>query len=166
MNSKLYELTNAFALVQECMNEAEDPQEWVDMLDQIGVSIEAKAENICKLIRVLEADSRSAAVEAKRLSELAASREASVKRLKTYLRDCMKTAGLKAINLVLFKSVRVQASPPSVRVLDEGVLHSDFWRVIPETAVVDNAKILAWYKTTGEVPAGVEINQGDYLRIY
>lgn len=166
MLQPLYHLADAYALVQERMAEADDPQEWMDMLDQLQDGLEAKAENICKMIRVLEADATSAEAESKRLAELASSRKASIKRLKEYLKHSLEVAGIKKLALRLFKSVQVQASPPSVKVIDEAGIHSDFWRVIPAQVVLDSGKILDIYRATGQVPDGVEIVQGTHIRIY
>lgn len=167
----LYELTDAFRLLLDAAQsepdsgpegEAESP--FAAALAQLEGSINDKAEGVAAVIRTLDLEADAIEAEAKRLAQRAGARRNRAASLKAYLMDQLDKAGMAKAGGVRF-SVAVQASPPSVRVLDEAAVPMEYQVVIPASVRVDAKAILAHYKETGEPVPGAEVVQGRHLRI-
>ncbi|MGG3958393.1 siphovirus Gp157 family protein [Bhargavaea massiliensis] len=157
---KLYELAQNYAELLEIAEEIESDA-LVDTLEALQDAIEDKAENIAKLIKNLEADAKIIKEEEQRLAERRRAIEAKVDKLKTYLQEQLEIAGLQKVKRPTI-TVSIQANPPSVDVIDEKVIPSDF--LIPQAPKVDKRSILERLKKGESVP-GVALKQTKGVRI-
>ncbi|MCG6184272.1 siphovirus Gp157 family protein [Anoxybacillus sp. LAT_38] len=123
--------------------------------------MEEKVENIAKLIRNLEADAKIIKEEEQRLAERRRAIEAKVDKLKTYLQEQLETAGLQKVKRPTI-TVAIQVNPPSVDVIDETAIPSDF--LIPQPSKLDKKSILERLKN-GEAIPGVTLKQTKGVRI-
>lgn len=158
----LYELTDAYKQLEMMIDEGVDGLE--DTLESIDGAIEDKVESIIYIIRNKEA--RAAAF--KREKELFADKERvennSIKRLKEMLDHLLVTTNKDKVETPKFKTW-LQNSPPSLRVVDESKVPSE-WFDIPEPKPVLNKRgLLEHLKETGEIIDGVEISQSKHIRI-
>lgn len=157
---KLYELAQNYAELLEIAEEIESDA-LVDTLEALQDAIEDKAENIAKLIKNLEADAKIIKEEEQRLAERRRAIEAKVDKLKTYLQEQLEIAGLQKVKRPTI-TVAIQANSPSVEVVDETAIPSDF--LIPQPAKVDKKSILERLKKGESVP-GVALKQTKGVRI-
>lgn len=159
---KLYELTQNYLNLQELLENEEIPKEMViDALDNVGEELEAKAENIAKLIKTLEVDITGYKAEELRLSNKRKSLENRVKSLKEYLDNAMKVTGKTKFKGQLF-SFSIQKNPPSVNVVDEKLIPEEYFT--PQEPTLDKKRLLTDIKNGAEIP-GAEIKQTESLRI-
>ena len=157
---KLYELAQNYAQLLETAEEIESDA-LVDTLEALQDAIEDKAENIAKLIKNLEADAKIIKEEEQRLAERRRAIEAKVERLKTYLQEQLETAGIEKVKRPTI-TVAIQVNPPSVDVIDETAIPSDF--LIPQAPKLDKRSILERLKKGESVP-GVTLKQTKGVRI-
>ena len=157
---KLYDLAQNYAQLLEMVEEMESDA-LVDTLESLQDAIEEKVENIAKLIRNLEADAKIIKEEEQRLAERRRAIEAKVDKLKTYLQEQLEIAGLQKVKRPTI-TVSIQANPPSVDVIDETAIPSDF--LIPQPSKLDKKSILERLKN-GEAIPGVTLKQTKGVRI-
>ena len=157
---KLYELAQNYAQLMEMAEEMESDA-LVDTLEALQDAIEDKAENIAKLIKNLEADAKIIKEEEKRLAERRQSIEKKIDRLKQYLQEQLEVAGLQRVKRPTI-TVAIQNNPPSVKVVDEKLIPSEF--MIPQPAQIDKKAILERLKN-GETVPGCELKQTKGVRI-
>ena len=159
---KLYELTQNYLNLQELLENEEIPKEMViDALDNVGEELEAKAENIAKLIKTLEIDITGYKAEETRLALKRKSLENRVKSLKEYLDNAMKVTGKTKFKGQLF-SFSIQKNPPSVNVIDEKLIPEEYF--IPQEPALDKKRLLSDLKSGIKVE-GAEVKQTESLRI-
>ena len=159
---KLYELTQNYLNLQELLENEEIPKEMItEALDNVGEELEAKAENIAKLIKTLEVDITGYKAEELRLSNKRKSLENRVKSLKEYLDNAMKVTGKTKFKGKLF-SFSIQKNTPSVNVLDEKLIPEEYF--IPQEPALDKKRLLSDLKSGIKVE-GAEIKQTESLRI-
>lgn len=157
---KLYELAQNYAQLLETAEEMES-EALVDTLASLQDAIEDKAENIAKLIKNLEADAKIIKEEEQRLAERRRAIEAKVDKLKMYLQEQLETAGIEKVKRPTI-TVAIQVNPPSVDVIDETAIPSDF--LIPQAPKLDKRSILERLKK-GEAIPGVTLKQTKGVRI-
>lgn len=155
----LYELQGAYAKIQQMIEDgAEDLQ---DTLESIEGALEEKLESYAMVIRNIESDVEGLKAEEKRLAERRKTMESGIKRMKENMQYAMSSTGEKKIKGEKF-TFTVQKNPPSLNIVDEKVIPTEFITV--ETVRnIDKKALLARAKEQ-EVP-GVEIKQGESLRI-
>ena len=159
---KLYELTENYINLQQLLENEEIPKEMViDALDNVGEELEAKAENIAKLIKTLEVDITGYKAEETRLALKRKSLENRVKSLKEYLDNAMKVTGKTKFKGQLF-SFSIQKNPPSVNVIDEKLIPEEYF--IPQEPALDKKRLLSDLKSGIKVE-GAEVKQTESLRI-
>ena len=162
--SRLYELTGAYARVLSIMEESDAPEEWDLALEDLRDGIEAKAENIARLVRVLESDADAFEAEAKRLTSRAKARTSQVARLKDYLKMNLVFVGLEKVKGILF-TVSLQDSPPACQIVELAAIPAEYRVVIPETWRPDARAIIdAWKESQVQIP-GTEVIQSKHIRI-
>ena len=93
---KLYELSEQ---IRELFSNEEID---VDLLNELEMEFNDKVENICGLIREIEADSSAYKSEIDRLADKKRAADNSVERLKDYIRSNMEATGETKINGRLF----------------------------------------------------------------
>lgn len=170
MTLTLYELTDAYKMLLEAaQTDADADGEAIESpfavaLAELAGSISDKAEGVAAVIRTLDLEAAAIEAEAMRLAQRAGARRNRAAALKAYLLDQLDKAGMAKAGGVRF-TVTAQASPPSVRVMDEAAVPMEYQTVIPASVRVDAKAVLAHWRESGDVPTGVEITQGRHLRI-
>lgn len=156
----LYTLTGQYARLQELAEAGEDVSA---ELDQLHDAIDAKGAALCAVIANLEADAAAYGAEEDRLGARRKAAENQVERLRTYIRTHMQAAGIERIKGPHF-TITLSPGQERVVITDASKLPAEFVRT-KTTSEPDKKALLAAYKSTGEVPSGVEIHETTTLRI-
>lgn len=163
---KLYELTQNYRNLESLLdNLGEQEGLTVEMihgaLGQVEDDINTKIENICKVIKEIEADSIGIDEEIKRLSALKKQKENAVKKLKEYVEFEMNGIGLNKVEGKLFK-ISFRKSKV-VKVLDETKIPKEFIKVKTTESIskTDLGKALK----NGEIIEGAELVENKTLQI-
>lgn len=160
---KLYELSQNY---QNLLDLVENPDIPVEMLhsslQEIEGEFENKAENICKVIKSIELESRGIREEEKRLANRRKVLENNSKTLKEYLDNHMKSTGIKKIKGTVF-TLSIQKNPASVKIINENSIPTLYKEEIISIKV-DKNMIKDILKKGGEI-SGVELHQNESLRI-
>lgn len=160
----LYELSAEWNTLLDALEDGEADEATIeDQLAKLGGAIKEKSESIAGLIRWCEGLAEMRKAEAKRMTDGAKRFENKASWLRSYLLQHMRAMELPKIETGRF-TIAVRQNPPAVEVLEEMLIPQEFKRVVQEV-VIDKRGILEHLKTTGEVPAGVEIRRGESLRI-
>lgn len=155
----LYELTDGYASLLGMYDAAETPEEREEILDMLaGVEgdISDKAEAYTRIIRNKLAEAEALKAEADRLTAKRRAAERVAERMKEAITDAMMRTGTQEIPTTIGKW-RMTMNPWSCDVLDAEQVPEE-WR-IPQPDKVDKAGLLAHFKATGELVAGVEFKQ-------
>jgi hypothetical protein len=179
---KLYETVDALNVVREWIYENDEairaaegalPDELAALLDTAEIDFKGKAENVALFIRELIANAKAVREERDRLDSRVKHYERAAESLKAYLKINMELADVPKVEGKLV-TVRLQKSPPAVKVLlDQDTLgrmraelHTAlFVKTIPESFTVDTDYAKAVWKNGGELPQGIEVTQGQHVRI-
>jgi hypothetical protein len=163
---KLYELTDEYAtlLSKVAELEGEVTPEMDQLLQVVGGEINVKIENIAKLVKNLEGDMDAFKNESGRLYDKAKSAKNHIDWLKGYMKSAMEKANISEVKGEVLK-IAIRPSQPSVVVLDDRMIPTEFVRVIPETKEPDKRAIIANYKAGGEQIPGTQIAIGLTLTI-
>ena len=162
--ASLYELTGDYLALAQMIDNAEDDSQIDELLtrfDELQDRIADKADAYAKLIRNKTAEAEAYKAEADRLMARKRAAERVVEGLKDRLTESMKQVGADRITTSIGEW-RFQQSPPSVRIIDENEIPAE-WK-IPQPDKVDKASILKWYKESGEILPGTDIERGTSLR--
>jgi phage host-nuclease inhibitor protein Gam len=169
MNETLYEITRDLVLLKdidvlEPTNggpEENRLEQLRQALDNLNMKFVDKVTNIVKFVKNLEAQREAVASEAKRLSDRKKAIDNRIDWLKNYVKTAMQATQSEKIKYALF-TIYVGQNQPSVEVLNIDELEEQFIKIKKE---VDKTKILEQVKSTGVIPAGVNIVQGTHLVI-
>lgn len=165
----LYQLAPAFAEAMRDLEEIADPADEAafaaigERLEAIQTTIESKGAAIASIIREYELGGDALQDEIDRLSIRKQVLTARAARLRRYLYECIKRAGLDRVDARLF-TLTIHQNPERVDVLDEGQVPEEF-KVRKEIVSVNKNAIKARYKADGVIPPGVQISRGDRLEI-
>ena len=156
----LFQLTagqrELLAMVENAELSLEDA---ADTLDGMSFDIDRKIENICYVLRSLEARESSINNEIYRLGNIKATTKSSIARLKDYALQGMISADKKKIESDLF-NVSIRNGKDIVKITAEGIVPNAFCRTKPATSAPDKAAILKALKA-GEEIAGCELAKSD-----
>jgi len=168
---KLYELSECYKRLTDDRMDTEtgeifdlDAKDFQARLDEIKDSLEDKAENIGKVYLQLTGESDMLDTELKRIQKRKSRLDNKAKWLKDYVLVEFITAEITEVKRPLV-SLLVKTNPPSVDVTDENKVEQQWWRVIPETKVIDKKLILEKHKETGEDIEGINIIRNKRLDI-
>ncbi len=163
-STTLYSLASEYLDVLALL---EDPDADADTLEQqlddIAGLLTQKADNIAALVQQFEGMAALRKAEADRMRELAAADQRNAERLRSYLLRHMQALGTEKIDTARFK-ISVRTNPPAVQVLEEMLVPEQFVRTVTTTSV-DKRAVLDNYKTTGEIPAGIDITRSTRLEV-
>jgi hypothetical protein len=157
---KLYEISQNYLQLLD-MADQMDQEVFLDTLASIEEVLEDKVEHVAKFIRSLEADVEILKAEEKRLADKRKVLENKITGVKEYLQHEMEFAGIDKVKRATV-TVSIQANPPSVDVLDESVIPSDY--MVPQPDRIDKKALLKALKE-GEEIEGCEIKQSRGIRI-
>lgn len=155
---KLYEVTGQFLRLQEQLADGEDVGDALAALDNV---LADKGQGIVHVLSNLSADAQALDLEIKRLQARKKAVDGHAARLREYMRTCMVVGNVQRIAGPTF-TVTLTENPPRVEVEDEDKVPDEYLRTRVE---VSKSAILANYKETGEIPAGVRIERGTRLTI-
>lgn len=155
----LYELTQNAAVLQELLESGEiEEQTFNDTLE--GMDIDTKVENICKVIRNLEAKAAACKAEKDRLASKEKTANNGVARLKESLLNYMQTVDKKKVEAGTF-SVSKGISK-SVEIIYEDMLDEKYF--VPQPDKIDKTAITKDIKA-GEEVAGARLVEKPYVTI-
>ncbi|MDP4087429.1 MAG: siphovirus Gp157 family protein [Bacillota bacterium] len=157
---KLYEISQNYLQLLD-MADQMDQEVFLDTLASIEEAIDDKIEHTAKFIRSLEADVEILKAEEKRLADKRKVLENKISGVKEYLQHEMEFAGIDKVKRPTL-TVSIQLNPPSVCVMDESLIPSDY--MIPVAPKIDKKAILKALKE-GEEIFGCEIQQTRSVRI-
>lgn len=147
MTSDLIELMDA-EINEEVKNE---------IIENIKLQIETKAENIIAVIRNYETRIEAVKVEEKRLAEYRRSEEKKLENLKQYTTYCMEQLKHKKLDTNLGR-ISLRKKPASLNIVDEDLIPSEYKEII-QTIKIDKAQIKKDLKD--KKIEGVELIEGE-----
>lgn len=159
---KLYELSHNYQNLLELMDNEDIPQDEITKaLNGLEGEFNLKAENIAKLMKSMEADTKGLKDEEKRLSNRRKTLENRVISLKAYLSDSMKAIGKDKIKGDIF-TLSFGKCPPSAYISDIALIGKRYFN--KQEPILDKKMVLAELKYGIEIP-GAELKQESSLRI-
>lgn len=157
--SSLYELTQDALALQEMFESGEiDEQVLADTLE--GMGLYDKVENICKMIRNLDAKAMAFKEEKDRMAKRQSECENGVKRLKNSLLECLSSLDKPKVEAGLFTVSKSKTK--SVKITNEAEIDEFFLK--PQPPKIDTAGIGKALKNGIEVK-GAELVESEYIRI-
>ena len=127
-----------------------------EIIENIKLQMETKAENIIAVIRNYETRIEGIKAEEKRLMEYRKSEEKKLERLKEYTTYCMELLGNKKLDTTLGR-ISLRKKPATLNIIDESLIPSQYKEII-QTVKVDKAQIKKDLKE-GNIE-GVELVEG------
>lgn len=162
---KLFDLAAEYREAADTLADLDLPEDVVrDTLESISGDLTTKAQNVALLIT----DWKGSLATIKAYEESVASRrkalETRVKSIERFLLDAMTLANVQKIDGPRI-TVRVQANPTSVEILDPAEIPPSFMRVIPQPPPeIDKRSIKEALEGGHDVP-GARLMRGFHLRI-
>lgn len=131
--SPLHELSALFLQVWDTIDEnlGDDGSIPFDLklcLDAVEGDLKDRWEELAKIVTAYENQAEECSNEAKRLKERAAAAEKKAARIKGYILDSMNVAVFKK-HQGKFHTLTVKNNPPSVQILDEGIIPDEFCEI-------------------------------------
>lgn len=161
---KLYEVAEAFAQIQDFLNNAETDEEIVaikEVLIDYECQFEEKVENIVYLLKNMEADIDVLKSEEKRLNEKRKSLERKTESLKDYLFSAFMQTGTERIKYPQF-TVSIRNNPESVNVTDITKIPQDYF--VPQPPKLNKDGLKKAIKDGMEID-GVELVRNKSIQI-
>lgn len=158
----LYEMEQQYQeLLDDMSGSPEDLEAWNALLDELTGSIDVKVTNIAMVVKQLESEKEAIAAEVRRLQDKKKTRENKVDRLKAYMLEGMRLAGIQKTTDVR-AAVRIQKNPPKLHILNEEDIPSVYFT--PQRPKLDTSSIKDALKDGDDIP-GVELVQEEGVRI-
>lgn len=160
----LYELTGEYAELMSQYEAAETDDEaeqiWAQ-IDNLSCDITTKADAYARVMKNKLADAAGYKAEADRLVKLAKREEAQAARLQESIRTAMIQLGAREIQTSI-GSWRARLNPLSCDVVDIKAVPEQFRKPIEPPEIpytIDKAAAKKWFKETGEIIPGLNIEQ-------
>ncbi len=161
-NLSLYEITNAFPVLMENEELAEEEKQKIK--EELTILLQQKSQNIIGYSKNIELTIEAMKEEEKRISSQRKALENRLIKFKEYVKECMETNNITKIETSL-GSLMIAKSPVSVEIVNENEIPDEFKNEVV-TVKVDKKAIADNFKLTGEIPNGVVINtENTNLRI-
>lgn len=166
---KLYELTQEYQALQDMLEDPEmDIQAVMDTLEGIAGEFKEKADSTASVVKAMDAQARALKTEADTLFQRAKALSARGERLREYLFQQMRLAGIEKIETSR-NVLQIKKTPASIRLEDEGEFlhwaersHPEYLRQKPpeinKIAIKDAVK-------AGEELPGVTLERGETFTI-
>ena len=155
----IYELTGNAIKLQDMLESGEiDEQTFNDTIE--GMGIYEKFENICKVIRNLDAKANAYKEEKDRLAKRQSECENGVKRLKESLLTCLNALDKPKIEAGIFTVSKSRTK--SVKIIAENLLDEEY--LVPQPPKPDKKKISEDLKNGIDI-VGAELVETEYVRI-
>lgn len=166
MATRLFDIAVEYRQVLDVieLNGGEVTPEMEAALAEIEGSLEAKIDACCAVVEELESDEASQRKQAKRYTDKARVAANAQSNLKDYIRRSIKAANERRVTTPL-NDVWIQKNPPSAKWTgDPDKIPADY-RIETTDVRFDANKALKHHAANFELPAGVEVTQGESLRI-
>lgn len=157
---KLYVLADTYQSLLEAMQDEEQAVSLADTLESIEEAIDAKVENIAKVIKTIDGEVKLLKEEEQRLASRRKALEARIDNLKQYTLSTLERAGLTKVKGALL-TVGIRNNRPSV-VVDEAELPAEF--LIPQPPKPDKQRLYELLKD-GQVITGARLEASHSLSI-
>lgn len=132
------------------------------LVELLSSEIEAKAENICKLVKTIETTAEQFKSEEKRIAERRKAMENKAARIREYMRDRLLAADIDKITAGTFK-INIGMTG-SCAIDDINSIPPKFLTIVPESYVPDKNAIKSAIKNGEHVP-GAHIEAGYTMTI-
>jgi hypothetical protein len=160
----LWSLGQEWDRLLSLLEDPESDQDAIQLeLQRVAGDIRTKGAGLAIVLQGLDRLADWQRVEGQRLMAKARANEAHAERLKTYALSCMESLGIERLETGTH-TLSVRTNPPAVQVIDETIVPNEFVRKVVVTSV-DKRAILTHVKQTGEVPAGIEVQRSQSLRV-
>lgn len=164
--TQLYELASNFKIIEDLINNAENGTEeekelLQKALDEIGLDIKEKAENITKFIFNLKADCEALENEEKRLKEKRLSKEKRIENLKAYIKNNMEFLNLQKIETSI-ANISIRKNPAKLEIINEALIPNIYFKVIRE---LDNSAIKEALKNGSKIEGAELVTTNTSLMI-
>ena len=161
-NLSLYDITNAFPVLMEQEELTEEDR--VKVEEELTLLLQQKSQNTIGYVRNIELTIEAMKNEEKRISEQRKTLESRLIKFKEYVKECMEKGGFTKVETEI-GSLTIAKNPISVEIINEDEIPNEF-KLEVITEKIDKTAIKEHFKSTGEIPAGVNINtQNTSLRI-
>lgn len=161
-NLSLYDITNAFPTLMELEEMTEEDKAKVE--EELTLLLQQKSQNTIGYVRNIELTIEAMKNEEKRISEQRKTLESRLTKFKEYVKECMEKGGFTKVETEI-GSLTIAKNPLSVEIINENEIPIEFKQEVITTKI-DKTAIKEHFKSTGEIPAGVNINtQNTSLRI-
>ena len=161
-NLSLYEITNAFPRLMEQEEMTEETKQEIEK--ELTTLLQQKSQSIIGYTRNIELTIEAMKSEEKRISEQRKTLENRLTKFKDYVKGCMENNDITKIETEL-GNLTIAKNPISVEIVNEDEVPSEYKTEVT-TMKIDKTKIKNDFKSTGEIPAGVNIQtENTSLRI-
>ena len=158
----LYQITNAFPTLMA--NEEISEEDKARIKEELTLLLQQKSQNTIGYVKNIELTIDAMKSEEKRISEQRKGLENRLTKFKEYVKECMEQCRATKIETSLGTLTRTK-NPISVEIVNEDEIPSEYKQEVVTTKV-DKKAIADNFKTTGEIPDGVNIlTQNTSLRI-
>lgn len=130
---KLYQIDNELMAVLNAPN-PETGELNEEALDQLSLARTEKQKNVTLYIKSLEQGETAIDAELKRLRDMKAAAQKRTEWLKNYLKTSMEAMGETELSFGVH-TAKIANNPPSVQIVDEPLLPSEFKKEIIETKI-------------------------------
>ena len=161
----LYELTADYLQVLQMAEDPDvDPEVIEDTLEDIGGSIEDKADSYATVMITIDGDIKMLAEEIARLTERKKAMEANRQRIKDSLQKSMVVTGKTKFKTEKF-SFSVQKNPASVVLDTDDIDRIPVKYLVPQEPKINRTQIKEDLKAGMELPGIAHLEQSESLRI-
>lgn len=140
---KLYQIAQNYKNLEQLLNNEEVPKNILEeALNSVSDDINVKSENICKVLKNINADIVALKEEEKRLATLRKSLENKYKNLFNYLEMTLKQLNIKKIDSKYFK-ISIAKNPPKLILSKDFKADSKYIKIeetINNTAIKEDLK--------------------------
>lgn len=158
----LYEITAQTKQLMDWLIEEPEDVAINDTLESLQTELEDKAEDYCKVMKMIQGEVDMLDKEIERLNEKKKQRNNAIDRLKKALFSAMQDTGISKIKGLLF-NLSIRNTAPSIKSLPDIALIPDKYHIKHEDTI-DKRLLLTDIKA-GKVIEGVEIASGKCLVI-
>ncbi|MFC7516652.1 siphovirus Gp157 family protein [Herbaspirillum sp. GCM10030257] len=160
-----FELAAQYRQLAELLAERhDDPQVIEDTLESLSEPLDARLENLAKMVRNIESATRGVEQTIMNLEARHASLERAAQRGRQLILDLMQTAGRDKVTTALF-SMAVRKNPLTVVVDNPAALEGEYLMYHEPPAPTPNKRAIAAALKAGIAVPGVHSEQGVRLEI-
>ncbi|WP_194722273.1 siphovirus Gp157 family protein [Noviherbaspirillum malthae] len=160
-----FEVATQYRRLAELLAERHDDEQVIaDTLESMSEPLDARLENLAKMVRNIESATRGVEQTITHLEARHEALQRAAQRGRQLILDLMRTAGRDRVNTALF-SMAVKKNPLTVVIDDEAQLQSEYFTHHEAPAPTPNKRAIAAALKAGIPVAGVHTEQGVRLDI-